>query len=278
MWKCSDCGSICKKDICEKCGLSREETLFDDIYTDDEVEEFIEPIELPDPEQKKKNAMLKAREELKREKRVAKLEKKLNKAKKTKDGESAEDEYAVPRKRKRLSASAVYVVIILLVVAVSATLMVAMNAGQKGEVESVKKENEELRAKISGLESELNNTKTDFEQANSEAEGMDTENSDLRSEKESLESDIQVLKEENDSLNEKIDSLNSEISELNTKLSSTQAEVSLLRGLKDKVKVLEFNGTYHTYGCSAISSSKYWIYDRDQVVNNSNYKKCSVCH
>ena len=274
MWKCSDCGSICKGDICGKCGLSRNETLFDDIYTDDEVEDFVEPIELPDPEQKKKNAMLTAKEELKREKRVAKLEKKLNKAMKTK----GESEYAVPHVKKRISASVVSVVLILLVVAVSAALMIIMNTDQKGNVESAKKENEELRARISVLEAELNNTKSDFEQANSEAEGKDSENSDLRSEKEELESEIESLKEENGSLNEKVDSLNLEISGLNAKLGSVQSEVSMLRGLKDKVKVLEFNGTYHTYGCSAISSGRYWIYDKEQVVNNSNYKKCSVCH
>jgi len=269
MWKCSDCGAICKADVCEKCGLRKEETLFGDDYFDDE--DFIEPLELPDPEEKMKKHMLKAKEEVKREKRVAKLEKKLDKAKKTKPGFAHE----APTKEKNKKPLAVILgVLLCVVVAVSIVTSVILVKNKM----TADKVNQELKTKISVLEGDLEAAKSGYEQVNSQADSKNSENNDLRSEKERLEAENTELRDENEQLNERIDELNTEVSDLTSKLGAVQSENSSLRGLRDKVKVVEYNGTYHTYGCSAISSGKYWIYDRDQVVGNSKYKKCDVCH
>lgn len=246
MWKCSNCGEICTASYCDKCGLPKEESVFDEIEEIDqaEIEKIIaessceieaekeEPDSLTDSAEfdeyedyvedayaepqdliasKRVMSKKEAKAEKKREKRVAELEDKLKKEKFGQQQIPLTYKYEIRLKHmKKVCITAMTVTVL-----VCAGLLAVIGFGAGSKIKALNAENSEQKANIGSL-NEKNGT-------------LETENAELRE-------------------------------------------------LKESVRVLEIDGTYHMYGCSEIKSGIIRILDKEQVVGNSIYDKCDVCN
>lgn len=74
------------------------------------------------------------------------------------------------------------------------------------------------------------------------------------------------------------------LSELSDKVAILEEEVDTLSDKADfldsSIRVVEDDGhkTYHVYGCEYFDSDYYWAYNKNQVVNSSEYTRCPHCN
>ena len=101
-----------------------------------------------------------------------------------------------------------------------------------------------------------------------------------------LQSEISALKSEIDSLNLEIDSLNWEVDSLNSEVDSLEEENSTLQNKADwfdrncKIVIADEGAlykTYHTFDCKK-TFDKYWVYNNEQIIHKSEYKRCPDCN
>ncbi len=102
-----------------------------------------------------------------------------------------------------------------------------------------------------------------------------------------LQSDLVARNEEIDDLKEEIQKLQTEKSNLEDEVEQLETENSKLETKAEwfdsgsKIVIADTGSlykTYHTYDCTRWRGCSYWIYNKEQVINNSNYKKCPYCN
>lgn len=103
----------------------------------------------------------------------------------------------------------------------------------------------------------------------------------LESQVEDLEFNNTMLTEKNayaaSEYEQEIDALEEEISLLEMDIEELSVKVDFM---DSSIRVVEDDGykTYHVYGCEYFDSEYYWAYNKNQVVNNSEYTRCPYCN
>ena len=264
MWKCSNCGEICTSAYCDRCGLPKEESVFGEVeetesLTDEEVLEEIA------------RKSVEAEDDRIVETENSNIEEEVYEAEEYGGDEDLylEDAYVEPDE-----------------------LIESKRAKSKKEVRA-----EEKREKrVAELEDRLKKAKTGQQQV---PVTYKYEVKLKRLKKTfavtvtvvvavcvvllavlglTMGSKLGKMKAEDADQKGKISNLESQNREMIIRLNSLEAENAELLELKESVRILESDGTYHMYGCDEIDSGLIWIYGKEQVVGNSRYIKCEKCN
>ena len=124
---------------------------------------------------------------------------------------------------------------------------------------------------------EWSRSQSDLDDLSGTVSSNQSEIDSLRSENESLSEENSELKSKNQSLKDDVEDLESEVSSLSSKLNKAQEKVDFL---DNHIVVVNKNGstrTIHKYDCSKFNHSSFWAYNTEQVINDSDYVKCSNC-
>lgn len=103
----------------------------------------------------------------------------------------------------------------------------------------------------------------------------------LKEEIKALDGDRKLLSEEKGAITSDYEK---KLSELRDEIKILEDEISVLSDKADfldsAVRVVEDDGykTYHVYGCEYFDSAYYWAYNKNQVVNSSEYTRCPYCN
>jgi len=245
MWRCANCRTVCRDEVCGRCGMSLEESreLGAKLGLDINGEEFLEEA-VYKPKAKIRAEKRAAKEAVKREKRIARLEEQLDKAK-LKDEQIPSVE-KLTKLVKKLKIAAIALLATLVAVS-GAFIITGVYQGSQLSL---------LRTQI--------------------ADAKDT-NGGIQSENEALSS-------ANDEMSGEIEALNAEVDRLNSRVEMLTEENNILRPkadfLDDHIKVVEDDSkkTYHTFGCEHLDLESFWAYNSEQVVGKSKYTKCPYCN
>lgn len=297
MWKCSNCGEICNSAYCDKCGLPKEESVFDELPEEETVPDT-EASEFVDEDYGFENE-----ESVHEDENIETQDDELltvcingeeipvyGKADEYSDeGEYIEyDELEEPRDAEYFDEDDEYIEPVDLVES-----KIAKSKREAKSEEKREKRVAELEEKLKGERVNRNQVPASYKY---EVKAKQLRAAFVavivfvvvvctavlfvmgRSWKATGEKAVQTLRDENESQKAKISSLESQLSDMKAKMEALEKEKNSLSEMKEAVRVLESDGTYHMYGCDEIDSDLIWIYGKEQIIGDSRYIKCEKCN
>ena len=297
MWKCSNCGEICKSAYCDKCGLPKEESVFDELPEEDAVSDTEAPelvgeeceFENEEPTTEDENTETQDDELLTVCINGEEIPVYGKMDEYSDEGEYIEyDELEEPRNAEYHDEDDEYIEPVDLVES-----KIAKSKREAKSEEKREKRVAELEEKLKGERVNRNQVPASYKY---EVKAKQLRVAFVavivfvvvvsvavlfvmgRSWKVTGEKAVQTLRAENESQKAKISSLESQLGDLKAQMAELEKENDSLAEMNEAVRVLESDGTYHMYGCEEIDSDLIWIYGKEQIIGDSRYIKCEKCN